>query len=99
MELPHFDRATRRAFLRQGLAATGAAGAAGVVLAACSKSDAVARRPSNFPADDPRFGSTLVSAALDAEHAHDLSSGIGELSVRDPVGRRWADITRRAARS
>lgn len=40
MELPHFDRATRRAFLRQGLAATGALSAASVVLAACSKSDA-----------------------------------------------------------
>ena len=40
MDLPHFERASRRAFLRRGLAASGALAAAGVALAACSKSDA-----------------------------------------------------------
>lgn len=40
MDLPHFERGTRRAFLRRTLAATGGLTAAGVVLAACSKSDA-----------------------------------------------------------
>lgn len=39
MDLPHFERANRRAFLRRGLAATGLL-ATGSWLAACSKSDA-----------------------------------------------------------
>ena len=38
MDLPYFERASRRTFLRRGLAATGAI-AAGGFLAACSKSD------------------------------------------------------------
>ena len=56
MDLPHFQRATRRAFLRRGLAATGGLTAAGVVLAACSESDADV-----FSATD--VGETAATAA------------------------------------
>lgn len=39
MELPNFERVTRRALLRQGLTVTGGLAAATALLAACSKSD------------------------------------------------------------
>jgi hypothetical protein len=59
MELPHFERATRRVFLRQGLSAAGLV-AAGALLAACSKSDSeiFASVATTSPSSTPATGGT-----------------------------------------
>lgn len=64
MDLPHFERASRRAFIQRGLAASGLV-AAGAALAACSSSDAeVFARGTNAPgAVSTTLAPTTTSAA------------------------------------
>lgn len=91
MDLPYFERTTRRAFMRRGLSAS-AVVAAGGLLAACSKDDktALASSPStssasSSTASSARSSSSSASSSSSSTPSTATSSGSGSGGATTPT--------------